>query len=356
MGGNDGNTTSKLCHFLTSVIPVVVAVTCGTMMPASASASPVCDRISLAPSSYASRIASVACAENSLWYGPFIDPQGRLASLTVSETERARLQDGVTPAWKRVADYWKGSGLLSQMSAFAGADDCAYPEGGHLQSASCRAFLADTPWSAAFVSFVMARAGVPGFNASASHIDFVRDAYRNPQGSPYGFDDPDATSPAVGDLLCYARGAHPIGPQGLRAFLGNGSGEGLNMHCDIVVAANPGGDRRLYLVGGNVLQGVTMRVLPLNRKGALWGLPHRTDFAEDCRPGNETACNFNRQDWVALLKLKPLPAPAGAMPVSGPSAPQCCTRCPLPMLENLRRCPAQPRPAEKLTPPGDVHP
>jgi hypothetical protein len=62
----------------------------------------------------------------------------------------------------------------------------------------------------------------------------------------------------------------------MRHFLASGSGDGLNMHCDIVVAANPGGDGRLYLVGGNVLQGVTMRVLPLNHGGAIWGLPRRT--------------------------------------------------------------------------------
>lgn len=306
-----------------------------------AHAADVCTQVPAAPPSYAGRIAAVACAENALWYAPFIDTQGRLASVSVSESERARLQDGVTPAWRRVVDYWKGSGLLWQMAGVPGASDCGMAESGHLQAASCRAFLTDTPWSAVFVSYVMNRAGVPGFNGSASHIDFIRDAYRHPQTAPYVVADPESTAPAAGDLLCFARMRETLGHQGLRAFLDGGAGQGLNMHCDIVVAAGAGSDSRLYLVGGNVLQGVTMRVLPLNRKGLIWGLPRRGPVPADCRPGHEAGCSFNRQDWAALLKLKPLPAPAAAMPLpDAPPAVTCCTQCPLPMPANLRRCPA----------------
>lgn len=344
---------SKFVRFIASVALAVVGPVCAAQTTAIPS-SPVCSRIPQSPPSYASRIALVACAENSLWFGPFIDSKGRLASITVSESERLRLQDGTTPAWQRVADYWKGSGLLSQMSHFPGAADCSHGgTGGHLQAASCRAFLSDTPWSAAFVSFVMSRAGLPGFNASASHIDFVRDAYRHPEVSPYMVNDPDLVPPAAGDLLCFARGRGAIGPQGLRDFLASGTGDGLNMHCDIVVAANPAGDGKLYLVGGNVLQGVTMRVLPLNRSGVIWGLPRRSGNPGDCQPINDAPCSFNRQDWVALLKLKSLPAPSGLLPLPG-AQPQCCTQCPLPMPANLRRCPVLERPVDVLPAPGGM--
>ena len=327
----------------------------GLLVSLDAPAAPVCSYIRQSPPSYAARIATVACNENALWFGPFIDGDGHLASLTVSESEGIRLQDGVTPAWRRVADYWKGSGLLWQMSGFAGASDCSYSggESGHLQAASCRAFLTDTPWSAVFVSFVMNRAGVPGFHASASHVDYVRDAYLHPESGPYLFTDPDVTAPAAGDLLCFARMRNVVGYQGLRDFLGNHAAEGLNMHCDIVVAVSPGGDGKLYLVGGNVLQGVTMRMLPLNRNGMLWGLPHRTELVADCRPGNEAACSFNRQDWVALLKLKSLPAPIGPMSLPPAAPPQCCTQCPLPMPPSMQRCPAPPQVADPASPPGN---
>lgn len=345
--GREG--VSPVARFCRSIMLDLVGLAY-IVLASPAMAGQVCDQIPQSPPSYASRIALVACTENALWYGPFIDAQGRLASITVSEGEGLRLQDGTTPAWQRVAEYWKGSGLLSQMSSFPGAADCSYAQVGHLPAASCRAFLTDTPWSAVFVSFVMSRAGLPGFNGSASHIDFVRDAYRNPDASPYVFGDPETANPATGDLLCYSRGRDAIGPQGLRELLARGSEDGLNMHCDIVVAVNPGGDSKLYLVGGNVLQGVTMRVLPLNRSGAIWGLPRRIGIPGDCQPGNEAVCSFNRQDWVALLKLKPLPAPSGPLTLPGTQPQQCCTQCPLPMPANMKRCPVLQRPVDIQTP------
>ena len=292
------------------------------------------------PDTYAKRIAALACAENQLWFGPFIDSNGRLARMSVSEAERMRLSDGATPAWRRVSDYWKGSGILWQMSGTPGAADCSPGEAGApLQTAACRAFLVDTPWSAVFVTYVMNRAGLPGFHGSASHIDYVRAAFRDPQGGPYSFADPDTTPARPGDMLCFARTRSTYGYSGMRSLLASGNGDGLAMHCDIVVAASPGGDNRLYLVGGNVLQGVTMRVLALNRAGLPWGLPRRNGNEADCRPDNEAACNFNRQDWVALLKLNPLPAPSGAISIPS-TQPACCTACPLPMPEGMRRCPA----------------
>jgi hypothetical protein len=117
------------------------------------------------------RIAAVACRESALWYRPFIDVNGRLASMSVAEAETSRLSDGITPAWKRVADYWRGSGLLSQMASFPGASECAYASNDGYPSPACRAFLIDRPWSAAFVSYVMTQAGVPGFRPSPSHVD-----------------------------------------------------------------------------------------------------------------------------------------------------------------------------------------
>src|SRR5690606_24381274 len=72
---------------------------------------------------YAQKIAAIACRENTLWYTPFIDADGRLASITVSEGETMALSDGYTPAWKRVADYWRDSGLMGQMASFPGATE-----------------------------------------------------------------------------------------------------------------------------------------------------------------------------------------------------------------------------------------
>src|SRR3546814_11137446 len=70
-------------------------------------------------------------------------------------------------------------------------------------SPSCRAFVIDTPWSATFVSWVMRRAQVPGFNGSASHVNYVRDAYRDPSGTAYQVATTASARPPPGALLCY---------------------------------------------------------------------------------------------------------------------------------------------------------
>src|SRR5690606_28093572 len=100
----------------------------------------------------ATRIAAAACEEHQAWHRPFIDEEGRLAGSTVREAESALLANG-QPAWQRVADYWRGSGLLGQVMQRGGAMDCAgtaMPQ----SAPGCRGFILDTPWSAAFVSWV----------------------------------------------------------------------------------------------------------------------------------------------------------------------------------------------------------
>ncbi|MET0755397.1 MAG: DUF2272 domain-containing protein [Pseudoxanthomonas sp.] len=303
-----------------------------------ASAADLCPRIgqqTFAPDA-ATRIAALACHEHALWYRPFIDRNGRIASSTIMEGEAAVLDDGQSEAWRRVARYWQESGVLRQVGQLPGAVDCESAAFGIYPSPGCRGFVIDNPWSAAFVSWVMRKAALPGFRASASHITYVRDAYQRPESSAYQFVDPAHARPAGGDLLCYARnGSRVYGYAGLLSLVASGSA-GLEMHCDIVVAVNPGNDSTAYLIGGNVQQGVTMRLLPLNRNGEFWGLPQRGG-ASLCAPDNEAACNFNRQDWAVLLKLKTpealarLPGAATLAPVpaepSGLRPPMCCINC-----------------------------
>ncbi|MCY7354336.1 MAG: DUF2272 domain-containing protein [Lysobacter sp.] len=300
----------------------------------------------------ATRIAAIACNEHHLWYRPFIDTSGRIASSTVWEGEASRLDDGATEAWRRVAIYWLESGLLRQMSGFAGASDCGYATagGGYLTS-SCRAFVIDNPWSAAFVSYVLKKANLPGFRASASHFDYIRDAFLHPDESAYQFLDPATATPATGDLLCYVRiQSRAYGYQGLKTAIDSGV-SGLNTHCDVVVAANPGNDGKAYVIGGNVQQGVTMRLLPVNRSGLLWALPQRVGVDPECSPDTVASCNFNRQDWSVLLKLKSSAALArlapamqdkqsspSAMPLSVPST-ACCVNCVVGADPPVPRCP-----------------
>lgn len=305
-------------------------------------------RYQTAAADAATRIAAVACNENQLWYRPFIDREGRLASASVYEGEASRLADGNSRAWRQVARYWQESGLLRSAAHLPGASDCQYAGSETYPAPACRGFVIDNAWSATFVSWVMAKAGLPGFRPDASHVGYVRAAYLHPQASAYQYLDPLHAKPAIGDLLCYVR--HPgrvLGYAGLQSVL-QGDG-GLNMHCEIVVAANPDNDATAYLIGGNVQQGVTLRMLALNRNGQFWGLPQRTGDDTPCSPDTESGCNFNRQDWAALLKLKPAEAlaslPVAAGVVAGPLLPtqpapqRCCVNCVVG--SNVPRCPQE---------------
>ncbi|NYZ64251.1 DUF2272 domain-containing protein [Luteimonas deserti] len=300
----------------------------------------------------ATRLAAAACEEHLRWHRPFIDERGRYAGSTVREAETALLTSG-EQAWRRVAGYWQGAGLLPRLQHRPGAGDCTSAPFATGPLAACRAFLIDVPWSAAFVSWAARRAQLPGFNASASHVDYVRDAYRSPESSAYRVLDPAAARPARGDMLCYVRAANRVfGFNGLAALLSSDEG-GLGMHCDIVVAAADDGVDRAHLVGGNVLDGVTMRMLPLGPGGRFAALSMRAAEDPACAPETPQGCDANRQDWAVLLQLRPAaelarlaPSPPleTAMPrvlpeagVPAQSRPMCCVECTAG--DGLPRCP-----------------
>ena len=105
------------------------------------------------------------------------------------------------------------------------------------------------------------------------------------------------------------------------------------MHCDIVVGAAPETPR--VLVGGNVQQGVTLRMLRLTPDGQFADLPMRMPGVE-CSPDEPRYCDANRQDWAVLLKLRPaadlarlpppyVPPPSQVLP--GAPVQQCCVNC-----------------------------
>ncbi len=288
----------------------------------------------------ATRVAAVACDENLRWDQPFIDSNGRMASMSLHEAEGSGLRDGGSP-WRRVAFYWQSSGLLPAMAFRSGATDCTYAAiSTTYPGLGCRGFVVDTPWSAAFISWVMLRAGVPGFRGSASHFDYVKAARQDTGSSPYRFSHPTTTVVGRGDLLCYVRTRRVYGYVGLAKAIDGGTAS-LPMHCDIVVNVSGG---TAYTVGGNVQQGVTMRLLNVNVEGHLWGLPERGEGDVECSPDTEFACNFNRQDWAVLLKLKSQDELARIGAVQAPTGlpqqavpPTCCVNCVLG--GDLPRCP-----------------
>jgi hypothetical protein len=130
------------------------------------------------------------------------------------------------------------------------------------------------PWSAAFVSWVMCEAGLGDmaqFRRSISHADYVDQAIHARDGEA-----PDAAYVAYdageqpiepGDLLCNSRaGTDYRSLADRRQQLGNFA----PLHCDVVVKVT---SDRILVIGGNVLQSVSLTILPLTREPGHYARP-----------------------------------------------------------------------------------
>jgi len=142
------------------------------------------------------------------------------------------------------------------------------------------------PWSAAFISWVMCEGGLGDMSQFArdiSHRVYIDQAIRARDGQAPGaaFVAHDAGEAEIqpGDLLCNARGSASY--QSL-ADRRRESGEYAPLHCDIVVRVDP--DAGLFhLIGGNVMNSVTLTILPGVRDG-----DHLRPLAQDDLDGART--------------------------------------------------------------------
>jgi hypothetical protein len=160
-------------------------------------------------------------------------------------TEQLGVQEHDAPA--RIADYW------------ASVDKPG------------RTGLDDIPWSAAFISWDIANAGVPRslFCPGQTHTIYVERmvARAREPGAAFIAHRPNERAPEVGDLICASR---------------NGSGASLDNlnrgagHCDIVVEIRPG---EADAIGGNVGDSVSRSVFPLDASGFLSPISARPVFA-----------------------------------------------------------------------------
>jgi len=120
------------------------------------------------------------------------------------------------------------------------------------------------PWSAAFISWVMCEAGLgemDQFQRDISHRVYIDQAIRARDGerpkAAYVAHDPGEVAIRPGDLLCNSRGG--VDYRSLadrRRDLGRYAGT----HCDVVVRV---GEDTVAVIGGNVLNGVSLTLLPL---------------------------------------------------------------------------------------------
>lgn len=275
-----------------------------------------------------------------------LDAEGRLVVAGNAEGEDTRSGIGASPPWQRVLGYWEAvdpqDGLLPSQVRFGawrpadrrllvqaigqasearlrglgiGPDQgLAASEVRALQTAVNRVAVIDTPWSAAFISWIARQAGLDEgeFVFSEAHADYAGAAWQagmaeaTGQSTRYAMRACDITQtpPRVGDLVCQARGTRA----GLDTFARIGEvlaarpsgGAALPMHCDAVVAVDA---RGFDAVGGNVLQSVTRRRLDFAPGTSVLDASY---LAEACTAGMPGCMDrhLSRQPWSLLLQWR----------------------------------------------------
>lgn len=328
-----------------------------------------CDATAAKPSSeLGQRIAQTAIDEFAQFSGHKIDSDGRLFHFGLTEAEHEEDDGGSQQAtlghlgWWHVMKYWRAlfgenatdllevrgyreaSTSLEESHAAAllrstaarllhEAEAVSDPtEREILREAALRVAVVDTSWSAAFVSYVVRRAGVTEdvFRFANAHRVYIYDAFETSAaelaknaGNRLYRACPVTTRPRVGDLICQQREPALVDTseaalrERIRAEL-VGSSDTRSVrrtHCEVVAHVDTRA-RKVYTIGGNVHQAVTAR--KLNLRGNLrfsavqaahcsrsrrWTLP-----APSADPGRTTApvskCSLNDRKWFVLLQLR----------------------------------------------------
>lgn len=321
------------------------------------------------PSELGGRIAQTATDEFNRFGGHEIDANGHLFKFGLTEAEHEEDDGGSRPldlghlGWWQIMKYWRalfdnapndklevrGYGDASTgtdeakvadvlrtdaAALLRAADAAADPEVREaLREAALRAAIIDTPWSAAFISYVVRQAGAPanGFKFSNAHRAYIYDAFAASLGEEnntagdriYRACPLTTTKPRIGDMVCQQREPSLVNEsdeavrERIRADLASGSDARSvrRTHCEVVAHIDAGA-RKLYSIGGNVNQSVTARKMNLRRdlkfsavqKSRCGGAGHWTlpepKVEQSGGPHAAETCSLNDRKWFVLLQLR----------------------------------------------------
>jgi hypothetical protein len=320
------------------------------------------------PSELGRRIAQTAIDEFTGFGGHEIDANGRLFHFGLTEAEHEEDDAGDRPAslghlgWWRVMKYWRtlyGDNDAADKLEVRGyrdaststgetqaaevlrtdaarllrlADQAPDPEEREiLREAAWRTAIIDTSWSAAFISYVVRQSGVTAdaFPFANAHRVYIYDAFAtsaaeltNTAGHGIYRACPLATKPRVGDLICAQRepaladSSEEAVRERIRAELA-GSADAWTVrrgHCEVVAYVDARA-RKVYTIGGNVDNAVTVRKMNLRRdlkfsaqKGGCggpghWTLP-RPSATPPSAPSHAETCSLNDKKWFVLLQMR----------------------------------------------------
>lgn len=294
-------------------------------------------------------IARAALNEYQEFNGHRIDANGYLWKFGSAESETELLHDPESGAadagragrfaWRRVWEYWltldrhvPGEALSRKIIAVPGLLENPATARKPVQSslhdvfskftaddrntdtvvkqAAVRAALNDSPWSAAFISYLMSQVDMTDrqFHYASAHWQYIKSAFEQPEGYAYKACDPKRTTPAVGDLLCASRDALPLKTFAQWRQASRRADFSTASHCDVVIEVNTAA-KKIEVIGGNVLQSVTRRKLKLNAENRLSDAYNPDRFQKDKNSdcAHDKTCrqpNLNVQYWSVLLQLQ----------------------------------------------------
>lgn len=321
------------------------------------------------PGELGQRIAQTAIGEFTSFGGHQIDSNGRLFHFGLTEAEHEEDDGGGRPAsvshlgWWQVMKYWRAlygddtadklevrgyidaSTLTQETQAAAllrtsaadllrAAEAVSDPAAREiLREGALRGAVIDTPWSAAFISYVIRQSGVAAnaFQFSNAHRAYIYDAFaasaaeltKEAGDRLYRACPLTATRPRAGDLICQQRepaladASDEAVRERIRAELG-GSTDARSVrrtHCEVVAYIDARA-RKVYTIGGNVNQSVTARKLNLRRglkfsarqnarcgNSGHWTLPQPSGGPPRA-PNLADKCSLNDKKWFVLLQLR----------------------------------------------------
>ena len=125
-----------------------------------------------------------------------------------------------------------------------------------------------TPWSAAFVSWIMCESGLGSseqFQRAIAHHVYIDQGIRARDGgapqAAFAAYDPGNAEIEPGDLVCSSRRPAYRNLAERRRQMGVGA----RTHCDVVIKVDEPG-KRIFAIGGNVRRSVVMKQLPAFRE------------------------------------------------------------------------------------------
>jgi hypothetical protein len=195
----------------------------------------------------------------------------RLVQICIEE--RNRFGNGQGKEWQdphylRVGVYWDRLSKVDGFQSWAGYNgrsDIVFDAGGVPKKDKNN----NSPWSAAFISYVMWAAGAESnFAYSSAHSTYIvralREAAKQNSKAAFIARRHKLYAPKVGDLIACER--QPTIDPNFDTYIDYVKVDKYHAHCDIVVGIE---DKVLTTIGGNVSHSVREKKWPINAQGMI---------------------------------------------------------------------------------------